>query len=675
VTSIGNQVFKDNNISNVTFSNNMSSIPLGAFQANNFSSITIPDNITSIGNSAFSGNTSLTTVNLSTNLNSIGYAAFNNCSLTNVDIPNSVDTIGNLAFSNNNTITSLSIPFGVISIGDYAFQDNQLTNVTIPATVTSIGAGAFRSNPLASVTSLATTPASITTENGNNDTFVQGGDRSGVALYIPANTTGIYVTNPNTGAVWSGFNPVTELLAVGGTLVEDYISYEVTSTTLNTVEVIGYDVLGGTIVNIPATVTYNSINYDVTRIDNQAFQGKGLTDVTIPNSITEIGSYAFFQNSITEVVIPDSITNIELGVFETNLLTSVTIPENIASISIGSFKNNPLNSVISKSVIPPTIVTGGNTDSFNSNRTNINLVIPNNTTDEYVTDNGAIWTGFKIIHEIIPSTNTLKVINYNSASGTTVSIPASITDGSVTYDVTEIGISAFFDKGLTSVTIPNSITIIGTSAFNTNNLTNVTIPDSVTLIGSQAFVTNDLTALIIGDNVTEIGFGAFADNDLTNITIPSNVTNIGLVAFAANPLTDVTSLATIPPTITTGTNDTFEITGDRSNIHLHIPAGTMGAYVTNPGALWTGFNPVTEDALSISDFELANSIKVITTTDEVKVISPNSVRLDNYTIYSISGAKVKEGTESTIAIDNISNGIYILKLDFDKGTVTKKFIK
>ncbi len=631
-------------------------------------------NVTEVSHSAFGNLSTLSSVTLPNSITNIGDYAFSNSGITSVNIPNALSSIGLHVFSNNN-LTSIVIPNSVTNIGDYAFRNNQLTNVIIPTNITSIGNGAFIENPLTSVTSLATTPASITTANGTNDTFVIDGDRSGIALYIPANTTDIYVTNPNTGADWSGFNPVTELLAVGDPLVADYISYEVTSSSLNTVEIVDYNVSGGSVVNIPSTVTYNSIDYDVTRIDNQAFQGKGLTIVTIPNSIAAIGSYAFFQNLISEVVIPNSVTSIELGVFESNLLTSITIPTSITSISIGAFKNNPLNSVISKRTTPPSIVTGGSTDSFNSNRSNINLVIPNNTTDDYVTDNGALWTGFKIIHEIIPSTNTLKVTDYNSASGTNVSIPAIITDGSVTYDITEIGISAFFDKSLTSVTIPNSITTIGTSAFNTNNLTSVTIPDSVTIIGSQAFVTNDLTNITIGNNVTEIGFGAFVDNDLTDITIPGNVTIIGPIAFAANPLTSVTTLATIPPTITTGTNDTFEITGNRSNIHLHIPVGTMGAYVTDTGALWTGFNPVIEDAgLSISNFELANDIKIITTQNAIKVLYSNNVNLQNYTIYSITGTKAAIGTENEIPTSFLSSGIYILKLDFDKGTFSKKVL-
>jgi hypothetical protein len=142
--------------------------------------------------------------------------------------------------------------------------------------------------------------------------------------------------------------------------------------------------------------------------------------------------------------------------------------------------------------------------------------------------------------------------------------------------------------------------------------------------------------------------------------------------FQGNPLTSVTSLATTPPTITTGSaTDSFNT--DRTNIHLTIPTGKLVAYVRDTGALWIGFKTVTEDAaLSTSNFELANAIKIVTTANEIRIISNNNVARKNYAVYNISGIKVATGKESKIPTTSLSSGIYILKLDFHIGVFTKK---
>jgi len=637
VISIGASVFVNNDLTTAIIGNNVTSIGLSAFQGNQLTSIIIPNSVSSIGNYAFQSN-QLTNATLSNSLTSIGYSAFKQNQLQSVVIPNGITSI-NDAFSYNQ-LTSLTLPNGLTNIDISAFRSNNLTHVTIPNTVTNIEYSAFRDNPLATVTSQATTPPTIYVP-GINDSFW---NRSIIDLTIPSGTLAAYAAGG-----WTGFQSVTEATTpiVGDVFMVNYIIYEVTSIAPNTVEVINYDSAGSPIVDIPASVTHSVTTYDVTNIAGGAFQSKNITHVTIPNSVT----------------------NIEISAFHTNQLTSVIISESVTNIGPIAFLANPLSSVTSLGTTPPTINTSSSSDTFSTNRSNINLILPNGTTDEYVTDNGALWTGFKMVYEDTSTTaNTLEVTDYHAANGTTVTIPAAVTAGSVVYDVTEIGDAAFFSKGLTNLTftLPSNITSIGTSTFNTNNLTSVTIPDSVLTIGSQAFVTNDLANVSIGNNVWSIGLGAFVDNDLTSVTFPNSVTEIGPIAFAANPLTSVTSLATIPPTITTGNNDTFDINGDRSNIHLTIPNGTENAYIA---AQWINFASVT---LNISDFELANTIKVITTIDEIQVVSTDSVRLEKYTMYSISGAKITTGNSNKIDTTALANGIYILKLDFDQGTVVKK---
>lgn len=564
------------------------------------------------------------------------------------------------------------------------------------------------------------------------------------------------------------------------TFTENNITYEVTSTT--TVKTTGYNSAGGTVVNVPATVTNNSTTYNVTEIGVQSFFSSSLTSVTIPDSVeiigasafsnnnnltsatigegvtsigtsaffgadlssiiipnnvvsignqafdlnnltsvtfgtglTTIGLKAFLNNNLTNVVLPQSLTTIKGEAFKGNNLTSVTIPENVTTIENLAFGGNPLTTVTSLNQTPPVITI----NQVFANRANIDLIIPTGTATAYSGVIAARWQGFKtvsdssfltftinkIVYEVTSTTNnTAKTVDFLVPSNSTnnvVNIPTNVTANSITYTVTEIenysflgggtqpnlistvvipdgitriGYQAFRFNGLTSLTIPDSVETIGSGAFWLNtNLSNVTFGSNVISIGDYAFMACNIATIVFPSNLTTIGFQAFKNNQLSNVTIPNNVTSIGFEAFSGNPLTDVTSMATTPPSISTGSSDTFA--DDRSSINLHIPQGTAGVYTTNSGALWTGFNSVVEDApLNTTNFVLANDVKITTSKNELRIISNNSVQLQNYTVYNIAGVEVSNGKENIIPTNSLSKGIYILNLKFNKGTFTKKVI-
>lgn len=489
------------------------------------------------------------------------------------------------------------------------------------------------------------------------------------------------------------------------TFIVNNITYTVTSATNNTVAVTDYNTNGGAVVIIPATVTPNLSSkpsttnvtkarlatYTVTSIGNQAFLSKALTSVTIPSTVVTIGNNAFTAN----------------------LLTGVIIPSNVTNIGGNAFTSNPLTCVSSLAVTPPTIFTG-NGDSFaNGDRSNIDFIKPAGTSIEY---NTALWTGFKssseglvlnssfvvdnVKYRVTSTTNkTVAVAGFNTAGTTVLNIPStvigactsdvynvtsvaqtafgnydSLTSVTMPNSITSIGNYAFSNSGISSLTLSNALTTIADNSFSNNNLTSVNIPNGVTSIGIGAFNGNNISNLTIPNTVTTIGNYAFRGNQLTSVTIPSSVTSIGTTTFQNNPLTDIYAQGMTPATITTGSsNDTFSTI--RNTIALHIPAGTSTGYVTGPNALWTGFMSVTEPTLSISDFEVTNDIKVITTTEAFKIVAPDSLQLQNYTVYSISGYEIASGIENEIPTTTLTKGIYVLKLNFDKGIVMKKVVK
>ena len=148
-----------------------------------------------------------------------------------------------------------------------------------------------------------------------------------------------------------------------------------------------------------------------------------------------------------------------------------------------------------------------------------------------------------------------------------VLIPNKVEYDGETYEVTSIGMLAFYDcSSLTSITIPNSVTNIEDDAFikspfisiiveeencvydsrencnaiietATNTLItgcqNTIIPNSVTSIGKNAFYgCPSLKSITIPNSVTSIGENAFYGcPSLKSITIPNSVTSIETTAF------------------------------------------------------------------------------------------------------------------------------------------------
>ncbi len=83
---------------------------------------------------------------------------------------------------------------------------------------------------------------------------------------------------------------------------------------------------------IPASITYEGIEYSVKGIGTMAFKDcKDLTSVTIPNSVASIGYYAFAGcKSLTSLTIPDNVGDIGRYAFaECTGLTTFILPKNL----------------------------------------------------------------------------------------------------------------------------------------------------------------------------------------------------------------------------------------------------------------------------------------------------------------------------------------------------------
>ena len=340
--------------------------------------------------------------------------------------------------------------------------------------------------------------------------------------------------------------------------------------------IFGYSNLNGKM-TIPDVVTNGGINYQVTSIGYNAFNGcTGLTSVKIPNSVTSIGECAFYRcTGLTSVEIPNSVTSIGDNAFSgCTGLTSLTIPNSVTSIGGGAFAEcSGL-----KSLTIGNLVESIGYAAFAGCKGLTSLTIPNSVTSigEYAFSGCTGLTSVEIPNSV---TSIGECAFYQCTGLASVEIPNS---------VKSIGDNAFSGcSGLTSVEIPNSVTSIGNSAFSgCTGLKSLTIGNSVTSIGGFAFAgCAGLKSLTIPNSVTSIGDHAFYGcAGLTSLTIGNNVDTIKVAAFAdCIGLSMMMVKASTPPTLT----DSTVFTGVTTSIPVYVPNDSLSAYQS--ADVWSNF--------------------------------------------------------------------------------------
>lgn len=146
VTGIGYNAFYNENITQITIPDTITSIGSRAFRfCGKLTNIIIPNSVTYIGRETFDYCKGLTQITLPNGIKTIKKWTFTNCKgLTKIEIPRNVTNIGQRAFDYCDNLTEIIISDGVKTIGEEAFMGCvNLKKVTIPKSVEEIEYGVF----------------------------------------------------------------------------------------------------------------------------------------------------------------------------------------------------------------------------------------------------------------------------------------------------------------------------------------------------------------------------------------------------------------------------------------------------------------------------------------------------------------------------------------------------
>ncbi len=362
---------------------------------------------------------------------------------------------------------------------------------------------------------------------------------------------------------------------------------------------------------LPATVTYNDVDYAVTAIDNNAFFNCHLTGtLTISDGIVSIGSMGFIGCRFTSIIIPRSIGTI--------IPTAFAYCSNLETISVDD--ENPTfysenNAIIKRegkvlvlgcktTTIPDDIETIGNSAFYGAGDGG-NLIIPNSVTS--INDQAFYECSFSGTLSLSDS------LQYIGAAA----FELSQFSGSLTLpnSLFEIGGGAFARCGLSGeLVLPPLITTINGRSFYYSNFTGtLVIPNSVTYIGLMAFEGTNFSELVLGNSLENIDNHAF-NNRLSNthltgiLRLPASLTEIGISTFAYTSFDEIYSPNTTPPLLN---NSSFYECDP--NIPIHIPIGCTEVYQNAEG--WNYFTNFIESEMNLESewyYEILNNDGSIT---------------------------------------------------------------
>ena len=558
VSGIGDGVFKDSDITGVTFPEGVKYIGYGAFQqCTSLKSIKFPNSLQKIGGEAFADCTLLSSVTFGSGLKSIEYEGFSNCeSLKKLVLPEGLEKLDGSFYGCYNleditfpsTLTEIDTYYSAIY--DTKWYDNIPDGSPIYCGGIFLGFKHDYSIPYENVKVNSTYTVRAGTKTVYmNECYV---DKL-TTLNLPDGLKSLTIKSPTN--VNSNYKITT--LTVPESV--DYIDLEgmydlktvklpttaklAVSCFMNCPEIESLTIPKGNVrlaASLSDCVKLKSITLPSDTLEVVGTIGsENLTSVNLSNVRILKDSFKSCTG-LTKVNLPDSLVSIDGAFSDCTNLTTITGGENVRYIGDCSFANcSKLNSFDSigknLSVLDHRAFTG--TGWYNNQKDGIVYfqdfaycykgTMPQNTELTFKEGTKAIVGGFIFGDlELTPH----NVANFEPPVLTKVVIPKSCQ---------YIGYYAFYGcESLKNITL-NGGELVEIDAFQNNGCETITLPSTMRVVDDDSFTGKNLKTVNLNDGLQYIGDGVFFSlGNIKSMEVPASVTHIGEHAIGYYP-TDI----------------------------------------------------------------------------------------------------------------------------------------
>ena len=316
---------KDSNGKSIT--GKIVSIGDNVFKNKEVTSINLNGMVRSIGDSAFEGS-KLNKIDLS-GVTRVGDSAFKNTQISSIDIPSSVTIVGKEVFADNSKLTSIKINNSVVSVGEFMNSgDSSIGSSINLGSVDKVSENMFKNFRFSSDSTIEMSNVTSIGDSAFESTGIQEIKNISIGNVTSVGNNAFYnldIRNLVLGKISSVGEKAFALSSVRSNILF--------KVDLGSVTDLGNNAFENRKIN-----ELNLSGSSITSISNFAFKSCGISKVIFSDKITSVGESSFEGNSFNNIQLPSSLTNIGVNAFKENtVITSLNLPASLNVIGNGAF--------------------------------------------------------------------------------------------------------------------------------------------------------------------------------------------------------------------------------------------------------------------------------------------------------------------------------------------------